>query len=158
MEVFFKILNKIEIWLTVLAMVAFTIIGFLQVFFRVVVENPIGWSEEACKYLFVWSTMLGAVLVSANNGHFCVDMLTSLMPKKVSLLFKYLLSYTIIFMFSLILIVYGFQLVFANTIRVTPALGIKIMYIYSIIPISGILVILHLIEDVYKTIKIGKAQ
>jgi len=155
---FFKILRKTEVFLTVSAMVAFTVIGFLQVFFRVVVQNPISWSEEACKYLFVWSTMLGAVLVSANNEHFSVDMLTTLMPKKIQLLFKYLLSYTLIFIFSLILIVFGFQLVFINTVRVTPALGIKIMYVYLIIPISGFLVILHLVEGIYKTIKAGKPQ
>ncbi len=157
MEVFFKILRKTEVFLAITTMVAFTVFGFLQVFFRVVVQNPLGWSEEACKYLFIWSTLLGAVLVASDNGHFSVDMLTSLMPKKVSAIFKYGLSYGVMLVFSILLIRFGLKWMFASTTRVTPALGIKIMYVYSIIPISGVLVVLHVFENIYKKIKEGKA-
>ena len=62
-------------------MIAFTIVGFLQVFFRVFLKNPLAWSEEACRYLFIWSMMLGAILVAAENGHFRVDFLVSKLPK-----------------------------------------------------------------------------
>lgn len=145
---FFKALRKFENASTVITMVAFTIVGFLQVFFRVFLRNPISWSEELCRYLFVWSTMLGAVVVSANNEHFKVDIIINLLPKHLKSVVKYF-GLLIVTVFSGVLIVFGVKLMIANQIRVSPALGIKISYVYLILPLNGILVILHVLESIY---------
>ena len=149
MNKFFSILRKTETMITVISMIAFTIVGFLQVFFRVFLKNPLAWSEEACRYLFIWSMMLGAILVAAENGHFRVDFLVSKLPKALQKITTGL-SYLMIAVFSLIIIYYGYKLMISNTTRVSPALGIRMMYIYLIFPINGILVLLHLAEGIVK--------
>ena len=133
-------------------MVLFTLVGFLQVFFRLVLRNPLSWSEEACRYLFIWSTLMGAVLVSAEDGHFKVDMLVSMMPKGLQTVLRYI-SYGLIAVFSLVLIKYGYVLMMSNTTRISPAMGIKVMYIYSIFVINGGLVLLHLVEAIWNGFK-----
>ncbi|MFV0497418.1 MAG: TRAP transporter small permease [Candidatus Fimivivens sp.] len=147
MKKFFSGLRKTETVLAVTFMVAFTAVGFLQVFFRVFIKNPLAWSEELCRYLFVWSMFLGAVLVAANDEHFKVDFVVSLFPKSLQTMFRYV-SYVFVAVFSVLLIKYGLNLMLANPTRITPALGIKAMYIYTIFPINGVLVLLHLVEQI----------
>lgn len=148
MKGFFRGIRKIETVFTVFFMLMFTVTGFLQVVFRVFLKSPLGWSEEACRYSFIWSMILGAVLVSAENGHFRVDFLVNMLPtpiRKILTVFSYLL----IGGFSVILIRYGYLLMMSNTTRISPALGIKMTYIYTIFIINGCLVLLHLAESVY---------
>ena len=147
MTTFFKYLRKGEAFATMLFMVLFTVMGFLQVFFRLVLQSPLSWSEEACRYLFIWSTMFGAVLVSADNEHFKVDILLNALPAPLQAVFRWL-AYVIIAVFSYILIWHGYRLMMASTIRVSPALGIRMTYIYSIFVINGVLAFLHLFETI----------
>ncbi|RKJ03828.1 TRAP transporter small permease [bacterium D16-54] len=149
MNKFFRILRKTETIITVISMIAFTIVGFLQVFFRVFLKSPLAWSEEACRYLFIWSMMLGAILVAAENGHFRVDFLVSKLPDPLQRITTGL-SCLLMAVFSLLIIYYGYKLMMSNTTRVSPALGIRMMYIYLIFPINGILVLLHLAEGIVK--------
>ena len=87
--------------------------------------------------------------MAAENGHFRVDFLVSKLPKALQKITTGL-SYLMIAVFSLIIIYYGYKLMISNTTRVSPALGIRMMYIYLIFPINGILVLLHLAEGIVK--------
>ncbi|WP_164918936.1 TRAP transporter small permease [Caproiciproducens sp. NJN-50] len=145
---FFKGLRTFETSVTVITMMAFTVVGFLQVFFRVFLKSPISWSEELCRYLFIWSTMLGAVLVSANDEHFKVDMLVNLFPERIRSASRYF-SYLLVTVFSVVLIFFGIKLMIVNHIRVSAALGINMSYVYLILPLNGALVILHVLESIY---------
>ncbi|MGI5965576.1 TRAP transporter small permease [Anaerotruncus rubiinfantis] len=155
MKTFFSGLRKVETALAVISMVAFTAVAFLQVTFRVFLHNPLGWSEELCKFLFIWCTFIGAILVSADNGHFCVDFFVTKCSPVVQKILKYL-SFALVALFSVILIYFGVKLMMSNTNRISPALGIQMSYIYTIFPINGVLVILHLIESIWKDAKARK--
>lgn len=87
--------------------------------------------------------------MAAENGHFRVDFLVSKLPKALQKITTGL-SYLMIAVFSLIIIYYGYKLMISNTTRVSPALGIRMTYIYLIFPINGILVLLHLAEGMVK--------
>lgn len=152
MKTFFKYLRKGETAATVICMILFTIMGFLQVFFRLVLKSPLSWSEEACRYLFIWSTMFGAILVSADDEHFKVDMLVQVLPKAIQNVAK-ALSFFLIGAFSYVLIFYGYKLMMASTVRVSPAMGIRMTYVYSIFIINGVLVLLHLFETICREIR-----
>lgn len=53
---------------------------FAQVVFRYVVNDPLSWSEELARYMFVWLCYLGAYVAVLRNAHVGVDYLTRLMP------------------------------------------------------------------------------
>lgn len=151
MGTFFKAIHKAEKLILIILMVALTIISFLQVFFRLVVHDPLAWSEEASRYLFVWATFFGAVVVLSKNEHFKIDFVVELFPKKAQKYFIYF-SYLCVAIFSYILIFYGFALQQSASSQLSPALRLNMMWVYSIIPITGVLMLLHLIELIYKDI------
>ena len=42
---------------------------FIQVIFRYILEIPLAFSEELCRFLFVACTFLGAAIATAERGH-----------------------------------------------------------------------------------------
>jgi len=156
MDNFFNGLRKVESALLVCLMGAFTIVGFMQVFFRVFLRSPLAWSQEACVILFIWCMLLGAVMLVDRNQHFRVDFFVNSFPQKLQTAMKYF-SWMMIAVFSLLLIVYGYRFMMVSTVRVTPALRIPQMYVYTILPLNGILVILHLFEHVVNDLR-GKKE
>lgn len=152
MDSIFRILRKLETTVLIILMMALTTVSFLQVLFRVAFSNPLAWSEEASRYLFVWVTFLGAVIVLSAWEHFNIDFITDLLPKNIKKVVTYI-SYICVGAFAFILIKYGFELQEAASTQMTPALRINMSWVYSIIPISGILMIVHLLEFVYKDIR-----
>lgn len=145
---FFNILKKLEKYSLMILMIAFTIISFLQVVFRLVLQQPLAWSEEASRYLFVWSTFLGAVVVLTKDEHFKIDFIIELFPKSFKKLFIYF-TYLCIVAFTIVLIKYGVELQQAASNQLSPALRLNMSWVYVIIPISGVLMLVHLVEFIY---------
>lgn len=52
--------NKIICFFLLIFFGAMVVIVFGQVVFRYAIEQPLAWSEEMARYLFVWATFLGA--------------------------------------------------------------------------------------------------
>src|SRR5690625_7251049 len=49
------------------AIMVLAVVG--QVFTREVTKNPAGWTRELARYVFVWTSLMGATLVFAERGH-----------------------------------------------------------------------------------------
>ncbi|WP_249870507.1 TRAP transporter small permease [Oceanobacillus saliphilus] len=61
--------------------ILFFIVVIMQVFFRFVLSMPLTWSEEASRYLNLWSVLLGAVLAVKHKDHLRVDLIDGLVKK-----------------------------------------------------------------------------
>src|SRR5262249_21495399 len=55
--------------------------AFAQVFTRYVLDNPLIWSEEVARYLFVWVSMIGGALAVREAKHFGLDLFIRPMPR-----------------------------------------------------------------------------
>jgi TRAP-type C4-dicarboxylate transport system permease small subunit len=80
-------MNKI---LTGIMFVTFTlmvILTFLQVVFRYAIEQPLSWSEEGAKYLFMWATYMGASIAFYEAKHINVTLFTDLLSTRVQAAF-----------------------------------------------------------------------
>ena len=148
MRLFFKWLKKVELVLACLCLAVFSVITFAQVVFRLLLNSPIAWAQEVSIFLFIWSVFLGACLVYANRGHFRVDFVYALFPAKMRAVLDYF-SHLCVVAFSIVLIVFGWQLMMVNVGRVTESLAIPQAVIYLVIPLNGVLVLLHTIEQIY---------
>jgi TRAP-type C4-dicarboxylate transport system permease small subunit len=123
---------------------------FLQVVFRFIFDNPLGWTEESARFLLVWITFLGAAYAMASGSHVGVDVVVNLFPerlKKVVAFIAWLASLA----FFIIVTRQGFQLANLTMGQTSPALGIPMGYIYYVIPVSGLILIVNatvkLLED-----------
>jgi TRAP-type C4-dicarboxylate transport system permease small subunit len=82
MEKFFRslfrcdeILARGEAWALIGLVSVMTLIVFLQVIYRYILTEPLHWSEEMARYLFVWLSLLGATLAFQRRGHFGFEIL-----------------------------------------------------------------------------------
>ena len=60
------------------------IIVFTQVIFRFFIQQPLSWSEEVARYVFVWIIWIGAAVVVRENGHPGMDLLTRSSPRRMA--------------------------------------------------------------------------
>ncbi|WP_339226970.1 TRAP transporter small permease [Oceanobacillus sp. FSL K6-2867] len=67
--------------LATILFILFFIVVILQVFFRFVLNMPLTWSEEASRYLNLWSVLLGAALAVKYKDHLRVDLIDGLVKK-----------------------------------------------------------------------------
>lgn len=135
------------------AVAAFTVMSVmivLQVVFRYVFEASLSFSEELARFLFIWATLLGAAMCVKRHSHVGFDLLMTRLPaqiRKYGILFANLMGV----FFFLVIIFYGFKVVGITMGQTSPALGLKMGYVYLSVPVSGIIMLLNgvdnLIED-----------
>lgn len=116
-----------------------------QVIFRVFF-TALSWSEELSRYLLVWSSFIGASVAFKKGAHiavtFAVDMLPGTMQKIVQSL-----SCVLMAIFFGITIYYSIFLFNVQVYQVSPAMGLKMRYIYMIIPIAFSVMSIHLLSQ-----------
>lgn len=126
-----------------------------QVFTREVIQSPAAWTEELAKYVFVWTSLVGAALVFSERGHIAVTFVVERLPRPVRMGVAVVIQLVILF-FALAILVYGGILAAQNTwTQQLTALPGTIGQAYLVLPISGVLIsliaVLHIIEDLRGT-------
>lgn len=144
-----KVISTILEYIIILVYIVLIVIGFAQVVFRYVLHNSIFWSEEFLTYVFIWLVFLGASLATRNRTHPAVDLLVIKCNKKIQLRLSILCNIAI-FIYSIIAVIYGFDLV-NKAMSYSSALLLPYKYVYLALPIGSILIgfytIINLIED-----------
>jgi TRAP-type C4-dicarboxylate transport system permease small subunit len=116
-----------------------------QVISRYVFQSPSSFTDELSRYMLVWLGMLGAAYVAGQDQHLAIDIL----PERLSGLKKIRLKIfinLIVLLFALaVMVLGGFNLVYITFIlqQKSATLQLPLAYVYTIIPVSGILVIYY---------------
>ena len=119
-----------------------------QVITRFIMKNPSSWTEELATFLLIWVGLLGASVALNRGAHLGIDFFVGKLSER-----KWLITQVIVFtctaIFSIaVLIVGGIKLVSITlaTNQVSPALQIKMGYVYLALPISGFFLAMYSIE------------
>ena len=123
---------------------AMTVVVFLQVVYRYVLTQPLYWSEEVARYLFVWLSILGAALGLQKRGHFGLDLFYRMLPiqgRRVLEMIIYLLMGAVV----LVILVQGISLVEKTSLQESPAMGISMGWAYACLPVGAALMAIHLL-------------
>lgn len=149
-----KIVSKVEELIAVIGLSAMTVITLVAVFFRYVLQSPIIWSEEAARYLMVWSTMLGISIATRQKAHLGIDIFVSMAPKKLQRALEIFSTLMMIVMFVFLTII---SIVFIQsairTGNVSPMLRIPFYIIYLALPLGFGLSAVRSIQDLVDVIK-----
>jgi len=140
---FDDILAKGEAAVLIGLVVVMTVVVFLQVIYRYVLTQPLHWSEELARYLFVWLSILGATRALQMRGHFGLDIFFWMLPKQGQWLMR-LLIHLLMGTVVLVLIVYGITLVQKTVLQESPAMGISMSWAYASLPVGAALMAIHL--------------
>jgi TRAP-type C4-dicarboxylate transport system permease small subunit len=123
----------------ILIMLVVVLVG---VFYRYVVDQALSWYDEFAGYILVWLTMYGSVVGLARGKHISFETLVEKLPRgaqRVAEAFDALC----VLGFSLVLLVSGWVLVREMADDTAVSLpGVKMTWIYSVMPISGALMVL----------------
>jgi TRAP-type C4-dicarboxylate transport system permease small subunit len=122
-----------------------------QVFCRYVLNASLFWSEELARYLLVWLTFLGASSAYYRRVHPGIDIVTLRLKgslKKLCRIAVHLASAG----FFVVMIYHGCAFAYFIRTQISPALALPKWIVFSVIPLSGVLFLLHclafLIADV----------
>lgn len=114
----------------------------LQVFFRYVLNSSLSWSEEAARYLFIWSAVLGFSSSVHSRRLFSFDMLARRLGPRGRAVCAALFAVAACgFLWALV--VSGRALVAGTMSQTSPAMGIPMAVPYAALPVGGVLIALH---------------
>ncbi len=128
-----------------------------QVVTRFILNNPSSFTDELARFLLIWLGLLGAALVSGHKMHLAIDLLSDRIRSPQ--IQKYLAIFidAVVVIASLSIMVFGgSKLVYTiwSLGQTSTALQVPLSVVYTIIPISGLLIIYFAIDDILsRTIK-----
>jgi TRAP-type C4-dicarboxylate transport system permease small subunit len=137
-------LNQAMKFLAGFLIAAMTILVFLQVVFRYLLDAPLDWSEEMASFAFVWMALLGASVGLRNDEHPRLDIFYQVFPEWLKKLSGLLINLAILFML-VVLFIFGLKFTIAMQMQRTAALGYSVSYVYAVLPISAVIMLIHVL-------------
>ncbi len=121
-----------------------------QVLSRYVIGIPSSFTDELARYMLIWVGMLGAAYVAGNNEHLAIDILPQKLAGKAQAKLFIFIHLIIIGFAVPVMIFGGSNLVYITYIleQKSASLQVPLTYVYTIIPISGLLILFYQIADI----------
>lgn len=122
------------------------------VFTRYITGEQSSWTEELARFLLIWIGILGAAFATGKNIHISIDLLKDYLSDKVNRKTDILITAVIVLFTIAIFLIGGIRYVFISFKlgQTSPALGLPMGLVYSIFPISGLLIIYYRIHNLLK--------
>ena len=136
-------------WLTIVLFAALVLDVLWGVVSRYVLGTQSRWTEELAIYLLVWVSLLGATLAFRDRAHLGVDYFVGKLDPSARRLATIIAEVAVI-LFASFGLVYGGYMLVSETLRsgqLTPAMGWKIGYFYSVVPLSGLFIVAFSLEN-----------
>ena len=150
MEKIYQNTNRI-IEVVLIAIFALLVLDVLwQVFGRYVLGQSFSFTEEFARFALIWLSILGAAYLNGKREHLSMDfLLQKLSPEKMAKRMQIIEIF--MFVFALVVMVIGGGNLVYTTLylgQVSPAMHVSLGYVYSIVPISGLLIMFYSIYNI----------
>ncbi|WOX07063.1 TRAP transporter small permease [Microbulbifer pacificus] len=125
-----------------------------QILTRFLPMQPSSYTEELARYLLVWIGILGGAYAFRKKSHLGIDLLTNALhgaARKTVQIFVVLVC----FAFAASAMVYGGSKLMLLTFELeqySAALNIPMGYVYSVLPLSGLLICLFSIDQLIELV------
>ena len=137
--------NKIIERFLVLILLGMVLNVIWQVFTRFFTSSPSAFANELARYLMIWLGILGAAYISGKQEHVAIDFFVKKLNNSLRRFIDRFVLFSILSFAFFVMIIGGFNLVYI-TLKLeqySPSLQIPLALVYSIIPISGLLIIFY---------------
>jgi len=124
-----------------------------QVIFRYFLNDPLTWSDELARYLFVWCAFLGWVIAARRRSHLAITMMQSRLSVRPRAALAVCAALAAV-AFAIILSYYGVQITLRNADVETPSLFFTIGVVYAIVPVAALAVGLHALGDLVAAVRV----
>jgi len=139
-------------WFLAMLMAGMVVIVSAQVWYRFILNDPLSWSEEASRYLFVWISFMGAAAGVRYQVHLGIDLMEKLLPAG-SYRIAVIIVNLIIQVFLLMIIYWGFKILGIIQFQESPSMHISMRYPYMAIPVGSIFMLINSVRITVATIQ-----
>ena len=151
MNVLHKIRTGIDLvlsWACAALFALMVIVGTYQIVVRYFFNSPSTVSEELLTYSFTWMALLASAYVFGKRDHmrmgFIADKLTGT-PRKV---LEIIIEILVMFLAGSVMVYGGWNIMGLTMTQVTASLGVPMGVIYTVVPLSGILIVIYSILNI----------
>ncbi len=152
------------LFIFLVSLMSFMVLNVLwQVGSRYIAMSPSSFTDELARYLLIWVGLLGASYVAGKKLHLAIDILpmklqesNPVASRKLTMAINILVA-----IFALLVMVWGgIRLVYITlTLEQTSAsLNIPLGYVYSVLPLSGLLIIYYSFANLFEPRESPEAQ
>lgn len=143
---FFAFIDKFIHHSTAALFLSASIIAFVQVISRYVLNASLSWAEEALRYLFIWMFFLAGAAGIKDKVHVGFDLVVEKMSAASKIVVHTIVDIFMLFLL-VFLVIYGSLFSFENLNQLSPALELPMGAINFAIPFGSLLMILYTIRN-----------
>ena len=136
-----KILDAVIRFLMAVSMFALLAGGTWQIVSRWILHNPSTFTDEFLRYVLIWASMIGSAYCFYKDKHLALDLIKGKTKGVVDVILTIFIEAAIIFFVGYVFVYGGWKLT-ANATNVSSVMRIPFRVLYSILPISGVFIIL----------------
>ena len=133
-------------WVLTFIMAAMLVVVSAQVWYRFVLNNPLAWSEELARYLFVWVSFLGSAAGIRMNVHLGIDLIDKLLSPRGRKIMTIIVNLAIQ-IFLAVVIFWGIKILKVVQFQKSASMGIPMTYPYLAVPVGSALMLLNSIRN-----------
>lgn len=153
-----NILNMVMRFLMALAMGALVVGGTYQVVARLIGANAT-FVDEFLRYILIWASMIGSAYCFYRDEHLSLDLVKDRVKGPVAIALTIFIEAAVLF-FVIYVFIYGGIRMTVSANNASSVMRIPFKFLYSVMPISGVLIVLGRILkylDLFFEKKEGKA-
>ena len=147
-----KALAFVEEWTLFLSVTVALIALFANVVLRYGFNYSLAWSEELVREVIILTTFIGCSNAIRNRSMIKIDALIQIFPK-LKVPFTYF-SNIMLLIFAGMMIYYGWKMAALQVLtnQKTIILQIPLVYLYSLLPITGVMMIFRLLHVMWQDV------
>jgi TRAP-type C4-dicarboxylate transport system permease small subunit len=151
MRKFIKLVDQSLGFSLICAMSAILLTVIWQVISRFILKDPASITEELSRFILIWVGILGSAYAYRKKSHLGFNLIVDRQTKATRRMLLTIVEVLVITFSALALIVGGKELVIITLEldQISASLGIRMGFIYTVLPISGALFVFYSLINIY---------
>ena len=145
-----KVISAFEDWTLFFSVMVALVALFVNVVLRYGFNYTLAWSEELVREVIIYTTFIGCCSAVKKRSMIKIDASVQLFPKLKTPLTYF--SNLVILVFSVMMMVYGWKMAAmqATTFQKTVIMQIPLVYLYAILPLTGVLMFIRTLQVIHQ--------
>lgn len=128
-------------------------LGTYQIVVRYFFGSPSTVSEELLTYSFTWMALLASAYVFGKRDHMRMGFIADKLEGKKRMVLEVVIELLIIAFAVIVLVFGGISIMNLTMTQVTASLGIQMGIVYTVVPLTGVLIVIYGVLNVIDLIR-----
>jgi len=150
-SILFKGIDTTLNWVLAIILTIMLVVVSAQVWYRFVLNDPLTWSEEVARYLFVWISFIGSAVGVRSHVHLGIDLIDKILSPRGRMIMTLVVN-LLIQIFLVIVIYWGIRILQVVHFQKSASLGIPMTYPYLAVPVGSSFMLLNSLRNSWNAI------